>query len=99
MPRSSTRTPPKPIRYRPGSTVMTSPSPGTYRLDRRIQRLQRRRVHPPHVLGHLARDDRAREVAVVVGAPAEGKDVDDHGRAGAELALAAEVRHGVVRRA
>ena len=68
------------------------------RLERHVQRLQRRRVHPAHLFRNLTNDHCPGQVSVVVAAAARWKDVDDHRRAGADLALAAVVRHGVVRR-
>src|SRR5713101_2287901 len=69
-----------------------------YRFDRDVQRLQSRGVHPSHLFRYLADDYSPRQVAVVVAGAAGWKDVDDHRRARAYLALAAVVRHGVVGR-
>ena len=68
------------------------------RLDRRVQRLQRRRMHPAHLFRNLADDHGSRQIAVVVAAATRRKDVDDHRRACADLALATVVRHGIVGR-
>src|SRR6266581_4851491 len=57
-----------------------------------------RRNHARVLDSHAAEAHRPRQVAVVVAGAARWKDVDDHRRAGADLAFATVVRHGVVGR-
>ena len=67
------------------------------RFDTCIQRLQHCGVHARDLLGNLAHHHGASEVAVMVARPAHREDIDDHRRAGTDLAFAAVVRHGVLR--
>src|ERR1700730_8555917 len=65
---------------------------GSDRFNSGVERLQRRRVHAPKFLGDIADHDSSREVAVVVAAPSDWKNVDDHGCGRTDRSFASVLR-------